>query len=122
MITTELLAVLGFGLCPASLAIGIIGTLFAARQLGVRWPWENGNGRKYNGNGNGHSRNDCPTCGPPVRDVKIAAVATKRQLETLLDEQRKGWHYASSDHDKTPGMVYITFIRWISQDDLQRIW
>ena len=118
MITTELLAVLGFGLCPASLLLGIIGTLFAARQFGVRWPWENGNGRKYNGDG----RNDCPTCGPPVRDVKIVAVAITRQLEVLLDQQRLGWHYAGSDHDKTPGMVYITFIRWINQDDLQRIW
>ena len=34
------LAILGLGLCPASLFVGFVGALILIRQLGVRWPWE----------------------------------------------------------------------------------
>ena len=34
------LALLGLGLCPASLLVGFIGAVILIRQFGVRWPWE----------------------------------------------------------------------------------
>ena len=34
------LALLGLGLCPASLFVGFLGAVILIRQLGVRWPWE----------------------------------------------------------------------------------
>ena len=97
----ELLALLAFGLCPASALIGLLVGILAMREMGVKWPWE-----REQANGlppNNHRR-------AFRRDYKTIRVQAKHMIDRVYAEESKGWIYAGVK-ESTVGVYDVTFFR-----------
>ena len=99
----QTLALLAFGLCPASALIGLLVGIMAMRALGVQWPWE----REQAGGSppNNHRRSF-------RRDYKVIRVQAKHMVDRTYAEESKGWVYAGV-RENAPGLFDVTFFREI---------
>lgn len=99
----EAMALLAFGLCPASTLIGLLIGILGMRALGVHWPWE-----------------DVPAAPTPPsnhrrafrRDYKTIRVPAKHLIDRTYAEESKGWIYAGTG-ENAPGIYDVTFFREI---------
>ena len=104
------LAILAFGLCPASLFVGFIGAVILLRQLGVRWPWEQ---VAYEGGNPGPPRVE-PSGPKPGDTFKLYRVPMEIVGQRTAEMERMGWRFLRQDRADSTNLFDLQFV-WLGE-------
>ena len=104
------LALLGLGLCPASLFVGFLGAVILMRQFGVRWPWE----QVANEEGNPGLPRAYPSRPRAGDTFTLYRVPNELVGKRVAEMAAYGWRFLRQDRADSTNLFDLQFV-WLGE-------